>query len=269
MPVVVMLHGCKQTPDDFAMGTRMNEHARRNGVAVVYPAQSRLHNPSGCWNWFQPSDQQRDHGEPAIIAELTRELLRTQPFDAERVYIAGLSAGGAMATILSAAYPELYAAVGVHSGVPQGIAVGLASALAAMRDGRAQPVEARAKNESTPVHARGQPVIVFHGDADTTVNPRNAAEVYLRSVPGPGSGGASNSAAIRETVETLVVPDGRRYTRTAWVQADGLVIAELWVVHGAGHAWSGGDPRGSYTDPKGPDASAEMLRFFLSHARRA
>ena len=262
LPLVVMLHGCKQTPDDFALGTQMNAHAAQSGCAVAYPSQSRLYNPSGCWNWFRPSDQGRGHGEPAIIAGLTRELLATRPLDPARVYIAGLSAGGAMAAILGAAYPELYAAVGVHSGVRQGVAVGLASALATMRDG-AGPIEA-AHAETSP---HRQPVIVFHGDADTTVNPRNAVEVYLQSIPSSGDRVAVSGATLQETIETREAPGGRRFTRTAWAQPDGRVIAELWVVHGAGHAWSGGDAGGSYTEPQGPNASAEMLRFFLSHPR--
>ena len=170
-----------------------------------------------------------------------------------------------MASILGAAYPELYAAVGVHSGVPQGVAVGLASALATMRDGSAAPLESAAHAGAA---AQLQPVIVFHGDADLTVNPRNAAEVYLRSVPLQDGASPADTAAMRESVETHAASGGHGYTRTAWAETDGTVIAELWVVHGAGHAWSGGDARGSFTDPAGPDATAQMLRFFSGHTLR-
>jgi poly(hydroxyalkanoate) depolymerase family esterase len=259
MPLLVMLHGCKQTPDDFALGTRMNDFARRDGFAVVYPAQSRLHNIARCWNWFRPSDQSRGQGEPEIIALLTLDLLKRYAFDPARVYVAGLSAGGAMAAILGDAYPDVFAAVGVHSGVPHGVAVDLASALALMQHGRVRlPRDRR-------VSTRGTPVIVFHGDADTTVSPRNATQVYARSTGDPGAPGLSDGTDVHESVESGLVPGGHTFTRTRWFGADSVPTSELWVVHESGHAWSGGDPRASYTDPNGPDASAEMLRFFAAH----
>jgi poly(hydroxyalkanoate) depolymerase family esterase len=259
MPVLVMLHGCKQTPDDFALGTRMNDFARRDGFAVVYPAQSRLHNVARCWNWFRPSDQSRGQGEPEIIALLTLDLVKRYAFDPARVYVAGLSAGGAMAAILGGAYPNVYAAVGVHSGVPHGVAVDLASALALMQHGRVRVPRDRR------VSTGGTPVIVFHGDADTTVSPRNATEVYARSTGDLGAPGLSDPTDFHESVESGLVPGGHTFTRTRWFGADGVPTSELWVIHESGHAWSGGNPRGSYTDPKGPDASAEMLRFFAAH----
>jgi len=259
MPLLVMLHGCKQTPDDFALGTRMNDFARRDGFAVVYPAQSRLHNIARCWNWFRPSDQSRGQGEPEIIALMTQDLVKRYAFDPARVYVAGLSAGGAMAAILGDAYPDVYAAVGVHSGMPHGVAVDLASALALMQHGRVRmPRDAR-------VSAKGTPVIVFHGDADTTVSPRNATQVYARSRGNPGAPALSDHTDVHESVESGLVPGGHTFTRTRWFGADSVPTSELWVVHKSGHAWSGGNPRGSYTDPNGPDASAEMLRFFAAH----
>jgi poly(hydroxyalkanoate) depolymerase family esterase len=265
MPLVVMLHGCSQTPDDFALGTRMNSFAERDGFAVAYPAQSRTHNVTRCWNWFRPEDQSRGAGEPEIIASLTRDLVRRYGLDAERVYVAGLSAGGAMAAILGDVYHDIYAAVGVHSSVPHGIAVGMASGLALMRHGRAEAAE-------VPGGARdagpGAPVIVFHGDADTTVNPRNAAEVYARSTQFSHANRASRYLGLSESLESGKIRDGHGFTRTRWIGSDGVAMSELWVVHESGHAWSGGDARGSFTDPKGPDASAEMLRFFLRHRLR-
>jgi poly(hydroxyalkanoate) depolymerase family esterase len=259
MPLLVMLHGCKQTPDDFALGTRMNDFARRDGFAVVYPAQSRLHNVARCWNWFRPSDQSRGRGEPEIIALLTLDLVKRYAFDPARVYVAGLSAGGAMAAILGDAYPDVYAAVGVHSGVPHGVAVDLASALALMQHGRVRAPRDRRVSTS------GTPVIVFHGDADTTVSPRNATQVYAPPTGDPGAPGSSDGSDVHESVESGVVPGGHTFTRTRLIGGDSMPTSELWVVHKSGHAWSGGDPRGSYTDPNGPDASAEMLRFFGAH----
>jgi poly(hydroxyalkanoate) depolymerase family esterase len=244
LPLVVMLHGCKQDPDDFAAGTRMNTLAREQGFFVLYPAQSRQANPQGCWNWFKHSHQQRGRGEPAALAGMTQDIVNSRGVDPARVYVAGLSAGGAMAAIMAEAYPELYAAAGVHSGLAAGSANDLTSALGAMRSGSA----------GTAATAASRPTIVFHGDADHTVHPTNAGHVVSASVHG---------AATAES-EQQRGADGRRgYTRNVHRAPDGRVLAEHWVVHGSPHAWSGGSTDGSYTDPSGPDASREMLRFFL------
>jgi poly(hydroxyalkanoate) depolymerase family esterase len=243
--LVVMLHGCTQDPADFAAGTRMNELAQEQGFIVLYPAQSRRMNPQGCWNWFKHSHQRRGHGEPALLASLTREVMQQHGVDPARVYVAGLSAGGAMAAVLAKCYPELYAAAGVHSGLAAGVARDLPSALAAM-NGASGPA---------PVVADGKPVIVFHGDADTTVHPLNAATVVAGSTAAPP---ATEAVAADR-------PGQRHSTRHVHRGPDGRVIAEHWTVHGAAHAWSGGSPGGSYTDPAGPDASAAMWRFFQDH----
>jgi len=247
--LIVMLHGCKQGPDDFAAGTGMNGIAEQNDCVVAYPAQAPAANGSNCWNWFRTGDQHRDRGEPSILADITREVTARYRVDPGRVYVAGLSAGGAMAAILAARYPELYAAVGIHSGLPVGSAHDLPSALSAMK-GAAAPRQA----PRTPI-----PVIVFHGDRDTTVDPRNGEQALAQCVDPGGS---------EVTVEEGKVPHGRAYTRTTHHDGEGRVVAERWVVHGAGHAWSGGSRDGSYTDPKGPNASQEMLRFFQAHARK-
>jgi poly(hydroxyalkanoate) depolymerase family esterase len=247
LPLVVMLHGCTQNPDDFAAGTAMNELAQQQGFYVLYPAQSQKHNPQRCWNWFKHSHQARGRGEPALLAEMTRQVMAQHRVDPGRVYVAGLSAGGAMAAILGDTYPDLFAAIGVHSGLPAGAATDLPSALAAMRSG---PAAARAN----PLG--GLPTIVFHGDADATVHPSNGEHIAQAA-----------SAGATEAVEQARAPGGRGYTRRVRRAANGTVVAEHWVVHGAPHAWSGGSGRGSYTDPQGPDASAEMLRFFLEHPR--
>jgi len=264
LPLVVMLHGCTQNPDDFAAGTGMNALAESGKFFVVYPEQTGSANMQRCWNWFQPNDQQRDRGEPSIIAGITREVLTTQPVDPRRIYVAGMSAGGAMATILAATYPDLYAAAGVHSGLAYGAARDLPSAFRAMKQGASDaapekihpPGPAGAKDLARPV-----PTIVFHGDRDNTVHRRNGEQVLHQ-----WSGADAASAAGQATVRRGQVTDGRAYTHSVYRDNEGRQVAERWIVHGAGHAWSGGSSRGSYTDPQGPDASAEMVRFFRQHA---
>lgn len=249
VPLVVMLHGCTQDPDDFARGTQMNVLAEEMQCLVLYPAQSQQANSSRCWNWFSANDQMRDQGEPSIIEGMTREVMWKYTIDPAQVYVAGLSAGGAMATIMGTLYPELYAAVGVHSGLPYGSAHDLPSALAAMKGNIG-----RANDRSRTI-----PIIVFHGDKDTTVHPANGDALIAR--------GAHN-VAKEIIVEPGRVPDGHAYTRTLHQRADGSPHAEQWLIHGAGHAWSGGNARGSYTDGKGPDASREMMRFFRTQSDR-
>jgi len=243
--LVVMLHGCTQDPDDFATGTQMNALAEETGCLVVYPSQSRQANSSRCWNWFNAVDQKRDQGEPSIIAGITREVMAKYNIDPGQVYVAGLSAGGAMATIMGTLYPDLYAAVGVHSGLPYASAHDLPSALAAM--------QGQLQRQNKP--GKAIPIIVFHGDQDHTVHPTNGDELMVHA----------RDAADSMAIEPGRVPDGHAYTRTTHKRSDGKLQGEHWVIHGAGHAWSGGSARGTYTDGKGPDASREMLRFFATH----
>jgi poly(hydroxyalkanoate) depolymerase family esterase len=260
LPLIVMLHGCTQSPDDFARGTRMNALAQEHGYVVAYPAQSQSKNAGKCWNWFRNDDQQRGQGEPALIAALTDHLVEIYRLDARRVYVAGLSAGGAMAAVLASTYPDVYAAIGVHSGLPFGAAHDLPSALAAMKQGSALPSASVSPARMNPV-----PAIVFHGDQDTTVDPCNGAAVIAQTI-----GAASRDDGqfdAHATVERGSTPAGRSFTRTIYRDDAGTVVAEQWLVHGAGHAWFGGDTSGSYTDPSGPDASEQMLRFFSERAR--
>lgn len=252
--LVVMLHGCTQNPDDFANGTTMNAHAERHGLLVAYPAQTGAHNAASCWNWFRPGDQRRDAGEPAIIAGITRALIAEFGVDPSRVYAAGLSAGGAMAAVLGEAYPDLYAAIGVHSGLPHGAASDVASAFSAMRGEAAGSRTPAAR----PAGGHTLRTIVFHGSADGTVHPSNADRIIAAAQAGAGGAAVSREAGT--------APGGRGYRRTVVAGAKGSPHAELWLVEGLGHAWSGGAPAGSYTDPAGPDASAEMVRFFLNLA---
>ena len=250
LPLVVMLHGCTQNPDDFAVGTGMNDAALAEGFFVLYPAQSQQANAQRCWNWFKHNHQRRDRGEPAMIANMTREVMKQYGIDPGQVYVAGLSAGGAMAAILGEAYPDLFVAVGVHSGLPVGSARDVSSALMAMKSGAARPA-------SRP-GAAAAPTIVFHGDRDTTVHPINGDHLV-----------ADMSAGTVAEQEQARSPNGHAYTRRRHRDTQGRVVAEHWVVHGSAHAWSGGRPQGSYTDARGPDATQAMLRFFKGHARPA
>ncbi len=248
LPLVVMLHGCTQDADDFAAGTRMNALARQHGFLVAYPIQPATANSSRCWNWFKPGDQQRELGEPSLIAGITREVMASHPVDPDRVYVAGLSAGGAMAAVMVHAYPDLYAAAGIHSGLPYASAHDLPSALAAMQGGKLAG-QHMANAQAAPL----RPLIVFQGDADTTVHVSNADRL-LRAFQ---LGGEQDSQRRSKQ-------NGRAFTRRQLKSRDG-VEAEYWLLHGAPHAWAGGSTHGSYTDASGPDASAEMVRFFLAH----
>ncbi|GLR99025.1 MULTISPECIES: extracellular catalytic domain type 1 short-chain-length polyhydroxyalkanoate depolymerase [Bradyrhizobium] len=249
LPLIIMLHGCTQSPDDFAAGTRMNFLAEEQNCFVAYPEQPSGANQSKCWNWFRTSDQRRGGGEPSMIAGITRQIMRDHLIDPKRVYVAGLSAGGAAAAIMGATYSDLYAAVGIHSGLACGAASDLPSAFVAMRQGGGSKAIADGKTSV--------PTIVFHGDRDTTVHPKNGDQIIEQS-----------AGATRPAMKVLRgrVPHGHAYTRTVLIDGAGRAISEHWNIDGAGHAWSGGSPAGSYTDPQGPDATREMLRFFLEHS---
>ena len=254
LPLVVMLHGCTQSPDDFAAGTRMNLLAEEQGFLVCYPAQTSSANSSKCWNWFNAADQHRDRGEPSIIAGITRTVMAQHAVDPSRVYVAGLSAGGALAATMGQVYPDLYAGVAVHSGLACGAATDMSSAFRVMRQGSAAPLASGGKV------VPAVPTIVFHGDRDTTVNPVNGDEVAAQIL---------KDGALRTEVDDGQVPNGHGYRRTRHLDRNGRTVVEQWTIHGAGHAWAGGSSAGSYTDPQGPDASREMMRFFAGHVGAA
>lgn len=253
VPLVVMLHGCTQSPDDFAVGTRMNELAEQHGFLVAYPAQAANANGAKCWNWFRSEDQGRDRGEPSLIAGITREVTSNYRVDERRIFVAGMSAGAAMAVVLGATYPELYAAVGAHSGLAYGAAYDMPSAMSAMQSGGPN-ARAQVRN--------GVPTIVFHGDRDHTVNARNGAAIVEQAVLARW-----DEARLHTRIDRAAASAGRTFTRTIFADGTNQPVVEHWVLHGAGHAWSGGNPSGSFTDAAGPDASAEMIRFFYSQAR--
>ena len=265
-PLVVMLHGCTQDPDDVARGTRMDAQADVLGVLVLYPMQPASANPKKCWNWYDPAHQRRDAGEPASIAALTRQVQAEYGTDPANTSIAGISAGGAMALITAAAYPDLYAAVGVHSALPWGAAGNVMEALTAMsRGAEAVPAAAERMTGVALVQAMGDrahalPAIVLHGADDKVVNAANGealvrqlADAYVQLTP--------NARYMAPTTDTLS-EGGRQVTRTRAVAGN----VEGWRIAGLGHAWSGGSSAGTFTDSAGPDATAIMLRFLLAHA---
>ncbi len=268
-PLLVMLHGCTQSADDFATGTRMNQLAEKHGCLVLYPEQAAHANSSRCWNWFKQQDQLRDAGEPALLAGMVQAVAARHGADEGRIFVAGLSAGAAMAVVLGQTYPDVFAGVGAHSGLPYGSAHDVPSALAAMKGGRSglpglktQPGRAGAPRRQAP-HA--VPTIVFHGDRDHTVQHSNGAQIVKQAQDAYRA--AAGEEVWSPSTHAGIATGGRRYSRALLANRQGQVHIEFWSVHGAGHAWSGGDLSGSYTDASGPDASAEMLRFFMALAR--
>lgn len=259
-PLLVLLHGCRQGAADFAAGTRMNEAAEDAGVVVLYPEQSLAANPLRCWNWYALQDRSYREGDAALIAAMTRQVMREQNIDAGRVYVAGMSAGGGMAAVLARDYPELYAALGVHSGVAAGLAHDVSSAMRLMSSGPA-PGDIDALLSSCAGNGRAIASVVFHGDEDLVVHPSNGEAIHA------GPPGAATQPAALDTLQATTGPSaGRRgFTRSVEFGPDGVTQRELWIVHGAGHAWAGGSDEQRHTDANGPNASREMLRFFLQH----
>ena len=251
--VVMMLHGCTQTPEDFATGTGMNALAESGRFVVIYPEQSRGANAQTCWNWFSKGDQRRDRGEPEILAGMARKVAAEHSVGRERTFVAGLSAGAAMAVILGETYPDVFAAVGAHSGLPFGAASDVPSAFAAMAGTAAGSAEA-------PATGSDLRTIIFHGDADRTVHPANGKGIARWA--------DARGAEITQQRDDILTEGGRRVQRRVTINADGITQMEEWTVAGLGHAWSGGKAGGSYTDPAGPDASAEMIRFFFDAIRK-
>lgn len=263
LPLVVMLHGCTQDPDDIARGTRLNELADERSILVAYPEQPESANPKKCWNWYDPAHQKRDQGEPALIAAITRQVMAAYRVDADRVYVAGLSAGGAMAVTVAFSYPDLYAALGAHSGIAHGAATTVVEALAAMQGRRGElPALASTAKAAMGTRARAIPAIVFQGGTDAVVNPRNAEQLVSQLSAAQGREPRQQASAA---AEKGVSAAGYHYRRLTHGSGDATV--ELWLVEELGHAWSGGSADGTFTDSRGPSATTELLRFFLAHPR--
>jgi poly(hydroxyalkanoate) depolymerase family esterase len=258
-PLLLALHGCTQTGLDFAAGTRFNDLADTHKFIVVYPDQAATHHAQRCWNWFRPGHQMRAAGEPAILAGIVRQVAQESyrwRVNPDRVYAAGISAGGGMALVLAATYPELFAAVGVHSAPPFRVASGPADALAAMQGAGQVPTPA----------APLPPLIIFQGTADGTVRASNAERIagqWLESQPAGTVGKGRQTRKDPPRTSSGRAPRPHRVTRWSAGRRPQL---ELWVVEGLGHAWSGGSSEGSYSDVRGPRASTQMWRFFVRHA---
>jgi len=270
-----MLHGCTQTAEDFAAGTQMNQLAEQYGFIVVYPQQTPKENRNRCWNWFTSSNQTRGRGEPASIAGVVHALVEQTShwtIDTNRIYVAGISAGASMAVILGATYPDIFAAIGVHSGIEYQAATNMTQALKVMRRGGPDPVlQGQRAHEAMGNFARRVPTIVFHGTQDPIVSPINGDQTVQQWMQ-------TNQLTLNGTYQVDFhhpsrttagqAPGGRAYTVSSWTDTNGEEVQVYWKVQGMGHAWSGGSPIGSYTDPSGPKASLAMYQFFMDHPLR-
>lgn len=274
VPLIVMLHGCTQNPTDFAAGTQMNALADQKQFIVVYPQQTSTYNSSSCWNWFLTADQARGSGEPAIIAGITQTVEQTTSqwtIDSSRVYVAGMSAGAAMAVIMGATYPDIFAAIGVHSGLEYQAATDQTSGSMALSQGGPSPTQqGQAAYNAMGSHARVVPTIVFHGTSDYTVYPLNGDQVVQQwmktdTLASNGTYNASFSSPSSTTNGQVPGSSGRAYTVQTWNGTNGNEVQEYWKVSGMGHAWSGGNSSGSYTDPNGPSATQAMYTFFMRY----
>lgn len=275
-PLLVLLHGCTQDPADLAMGTGMHRLAEQHGFVVAYPQQLRTHNPRRCWNWFRDDDQRRGTGEPAIIAGIAREVATAAASDPRRIYVAGLSAGGAMAGVLAATYPDVFAAVGIHSGLAYRAATDVRSAVAVMRgDGVGgdpslhdpATADARAVLDAMGRRARAVPVVVVHGTDDHTVAASNGDRVVHQwlGVDRRLARGHFSGRVGRPHVRHVRAADGGHAAVVTRWRRRRTVVVEQWRIDDLGHAWSGGTAGGSYTDPRGPDASEAIWSFLARH----
>jgi poly(hydroxyalkanoate) depolymerase family esterase len=263
VPLVMLLHGCNQTADEFVAATRFTALADRHGFVIAAPRQTRGHQPGGCWRWYEAGHQARGRGEPAILAGIAARLLAETSrwrIDPSRVYVAGISAGGAMALILAATYPDVFSAVGVHSAPAYRSAGSGRDALAAMH-GRGTVV--------VPLPGAGMaPLVVVQGTADPVVHGRSGGLVtdqWLAYDRARSPESRDPQRITRSRVVRKSSADGRRYTVTRWYSARGRKRLEYWEIEGLGHAWSGGLRDGSYSDPRGPRASSVMWSFFAAH----
>ena len=262
-PLVVMLHGCKQDPQTFAESTRMNELADRHGFLVLYPEQRRFANTNYCWNWFD-SSVHRGGGEAALIAGMVREITASYAVDEDRVYVAGLSAGGAMTSILASCYGKLFAACAVHSGLMYRAADSVAEATKAMKHGSGTAPAEAARQGMQQEDFDFVPAVVIHGNKDETVDIANADQVVEQFLFMARHG---DDAQLAESSNSRTSSGGYRYDIHDYMRG-GRVLLRKVVVEGMDHAWSGGDPKHPFNDPKGPDASLMIWEFFSAHSRK-
>ncbi len=274
-PLVVMLHGCTQTPTDFAAGAEMNRLADQHQFIVAYPQQASVDNGYGCWNWFDPAHQTRGHGEPARIVGIVEAIAQQRAqwtIDRQRVYVIGFSAGAAMAVTLGATYPDTFAAIGIHSGLAYQAATTLKDVSRVLRQGGPDPLrQGQVAHRAMGSLARVVPTIVFHGTRDTIVHPVNgdqAIQQWLHTTTLASQGRETLYFKQPTSARNEEIPGGRAYTVYTWRDSQGRETHEYWKIEGMGHAWSGGSLRGSYTDPQSPKASMAMYAFFLKHPLR-
>jgi poly(hydroxyalkanoate) depolymerase family esterase len=270
-PLVMLLHGCTHDAEDMAAISGMNAVADANRFLVVYPEQSRMANLLKCWKWFNPKHQMRDAGEPSILAAVVEQVCSSHNVDRDRVYVAGVSAGGAMASILAATYGDIFAGAAIFAGAEFKAATSFSEALAAMTRGGPDPVRQgqlafeAMRSGLARKNRRRMPVIVFHGTADNRVHPINADQAitqWSKTNECLAAQHAENGFRLTETVIDAKEPDGYPYRKHIYVDSDARVLMEKWLVEGLGHAWSGSPKPSKYGDPKGPKASAEIWRFF-------
>jgi poly(hydroxyalkanoate) depolymerase family esterase len=268
LPLIVMLHGCRQDPLSFAEGTRMNKRAEDGRYAVLYPEQSTRSNPMRCWNWFETASI-AGHGEAALIARLIDQITRRRRIDPRRVYLVGMSAGGAMACLLAVRHSRLFAACAIHSGVMYGVASSPMQAVSVMQSGASPASIDKARRL---LHEVGEPevtvpTLVIHGDRDATVNPLNADQIIVQlkertEFIDPSMG------KLLASGERLIDDGGRAYRQQDYTQQGRSILRKI-LVQGLGHAWSGGDSRYEFNDAGGPDATQLILDFVMPHRREA
>lgn len=273
VPLIVMLHGCTQTPADFATGTQMDALADQKQFIVIYPQQTSTYNSEECWNWFQTADQSRGSGEPAIIAGVVQTVEQNTSqwtIDTSHVYVAGMSAGAAMAVVMGATYPDIFAAIGVHSGLEYQAGTDQTSGTQALSQGGPNPTQqGQAAYNAMGSYARVVPTIDFQGTSDYTVYPINGDQVIQQWMQTDhlASNNTYNASfnSPSSTTNGQVPNGGRSYTTETWNDNSGNEVEEYWKVNGMGHAWSGGSSSGSFTDPQGPSATQAMYNFFIAH----
>jgi len=272
VPLFVMLHGCSQTAVDFATGTAMNLLAEQYGFIVVYPQQTSTYNQNLCWNWFLPANQGRSRGEPGSIVSIVQAMQQNSTrwtIDATRIYVAGLSAGAAMSVILGVTYPDVFAAIGVHSGLEYQAATSLNDGFRAMRRGGPDPQQqGRAAYAAMGNLARIVPTIVFHGTNDTTVASVNGDQTLQQWMETDYLASNNTYPANFKQPTSVVsgkVPGGYAYAVATWNAVNGNEVQAYWKIGGLGHAWSGGSPAGTFTDARGPNASVALYNFFMAH----